>query len=350
MEYPAIRPFGTTADGEAVHQITLRSGNLICEVLTYGATLRSLLVPDSRGNPVDVVLGYDTLHAYETCDGYLGATVGRFANRIADSRFCLNGRTYQLRPNDGPNHLHGGVHGFSHRVWSIEWATAHSVCLSLTSPDGDEGYPGNLQVRLTYCLDADALTLHYHAVSDADTLCNLTNHTYFNLAGHNSGRVDHQQIRICVDCYTPSDTDHIPLGIIASVAGTPMDLRIPYQLAAGFQTDFPQLKQTRGYDHNYVLSAADGRLRKAADTYCASTGIGMQVDTTLPGLQLYTANFLDRRTGKGGCVYEPHHGFCLETQFFPDAPNQPAFVPAVLKADSCYDHITAFRFETAPRP
>lgn len=340
-----IKPFGTAPSGEPVFLIELNDGVISCQIITYGATIRSLMAPDRNGDPVDVVLGYDTLEEYVSQDGYLGATIGRFANRIAKGRFHLNGKTYTLATNNGSNHLHGGLQGFSHRVWRIDHSDERSVTLSLTSPDGEEGYPGNLKCVVRFELDNSTLIIHYHANSDKDTLCNLTNHSYFNLAGHDSGTVLDQDIQIFAQHYTPSDPESIPFGIIEPVAGTPMDLQTPTPIGSHIHEEFHQLLYARGYDHNYVVDGEAGNLRPVAQVYTSTTGITMQAETTLPGVHFYTANYLPLgRTGKGGCTYAPRHGFCLETQSFPDAPNQPTFPSAVLKAGKEYDHCTIFRF------
>ncbi len=297
MTTASRQPFGTTHHGQPVELLTLDNGTLSCQIITFGAALRALWVPDRTGRPVDVVLGYETLKEYQDQDGYLGAVVGRFANRIAGGRFSLNGREYTLAVNNGPNHLHGGIRGFSYKVWTVEELTGSRAVLSLSSPDGEEGYPGSLEVRVTYQLDRSTLSIHYQACSDQDTPCNLTNHSYFNLDGQGSGPVLNQEIS--------------------------------------------------GYDHNYVVDGPFGLLRPAAWARSAASGIALQVDTTLPGLQFYTANFLEAgRRGKEGAVYAPRHAFCLETQFFPDSPNQPAFPSAILRAGEHYDHITRFCFST----
>lgn len=335
-------PFGTTPTGEAVQKLVLDNGALSCTILTFGATLQALRVPDRNGQMVDVVLGYDTLEGYCTQDGYLGAVVGRSANRIAGGRFTLNCREYTLAVNNGANHLHGGLVGFSYRVWKVEEFEENRVVLSLFSPDGEEGYPGNLSVKVTYALEDHALSIRYQAVSDRDTPCNLTNHSYFNLSGQGSGSVLDQKIRLHAARYTPADETSIPFGRLEEVAGTPMDLRQPTPIGAHIDEDFQQLRWGNGYDHNYVVDGEPGTLRPAAAASSDQTGIVMRVDTTLPGLQFYTANFLTERKGKGH--YAPRDAFCLETQFFPDSPNQPAFSSAILKAGERYDHTTRFVF------
>ena len=340
-----VIPFGTAACGEPVYLVQLSNGSLSCEIITFGATVRSLMVPDRNGHPVDIVLGYDTLKEYTCNGGYLGATIGRFANRINNCRFSLNEKTYKLSPTSLRLHLHGGRKGFSHRVWKIVDAQQSCVTLSLYSPDGEEGYPGNLNCTVTFTLDNDTLIIRYHAISDGDTICSLTNHSYFNLSGHASGTVLDQEIQIFAQSYTPSDSNNVPLGCIEPVAGTPMDLRSPVLIGERIHDDFPPIHSAHGYDHNYVIDGDIGTLRSAARAYDRKTGIIMDVKTTLPGMQFYTGNYIPRKAhGKAGCRYGSYHGFCLETQFFPDAPNQPTFPSPVLKAGEVYDHCTCFRF------
>lgn len=340
-----ITPFGTAPGGEPVYLIKLNNGVISCEIITFGAAIRSLTVPDRSGKPVDVVLGYDTLEEYVSQDGYLGATVGRFANRIAKGQFRLNGKPYTLATNNGNNHLHGGLQGFSHRCWQIGHCDAHCVTLTLTSPDGEEGYPGKLDCSVEFELKDNALVLHYQATADRDTLCNLTNHSYFNLAGHSSGRVLDQTVQIFAERYTPSDAESIPFGTVEPVANTPMDMRTPTPIGEHIHEDFPQLIYAKGYDHNYVVDGNPGSLRPVAMACSAATGITLRAETTLPGVHFYTANYLpEGRLGKGGCSYHPRQGFCLETQFFPDSINQPDFLSPVLKAGEVYDHRTLFRF------
>ncbi len=339
------QPFGATSGGEAVELLTLDNGLLSCQILTFGAALRSMYVPDRTGRPVDVVLGYDTLGEYETRDGYLGAVVGRCANRIARGRFSLNGKEYKLAVNNGPNHLHGGLVGFSHRVWTVEELEADRAVLTLTSPDGEEGYPGGLEVRVTYRLAGSALELNCQSRAGGDTPCNLTNHSYFNLAGHGSGPVLDQTLRLFARRYTPTDGDSIPTGLVEPVEGTPMDFCRPIPLGTHIDAAFSQLVQARGYDHNYVVDGSPGTLRPAAVAWSEKTGIVMAVDTTLPGVQLYTANYVeDGRPGKGGARYGPRHAFCLETQFFPDSPNQPQFPSCLLRAGECRRDVTRWVF------
>lgn len=339
-----IMPFGISSEGEKVFSVALDNGVISCEILTYGATLRTLLVPDRAGVRQDIILGYDTLREYEMQDGYLGATVGRFANRISKGRFVLNGNTCTLATNDGENHLHGGNRGFSHRVWSIEDVRSEKVTLGLLSRDGDEGYPGNMGVLVTYALVGSSLSIHYEAVSDADTICNLTNHSFFNLSGHSSGPVYDQEIMINAQFYTPTDDHSIPTGAIESVSGTLVDLRDYVRIGSRIKGDGTQTFIPGGLDHNFVIDGPQEELRFAAQAKSRATGIVMRVDTTLPGVQLYTANYLSIRAGKQGSEYNKHHAFCLETQFFPDSPNQSMFPSPVLKKNDHYNHTTTFSF------
>lgn len=325
INFSNVTPFGQTLTGETVSLITLKNEQLSCEVLTYGATIRSLVISDRHGVPTDIVLGYDTLADYTHQHGYLGATVGRFANRIAKGRFSLNGKEYFLAHNDGNNHLHGGHVGFSQRVWDIVQLQDNSVVLSLSSADGEEGYPGNLKATASYTLDGNTLLINYQAVSDKDTLCSLTNHSYFNLADHNGGNVLNQQVEVFADWYTPCDAENIPLGHFAPVDGTPMDLRTPTKIGQPFNSPLLQVSETQGYDHNYIVSGKPRSLRDAAHAYCEGTGISMRIGTTMPGLQFYTANYLvENSPGKGGCKYGSHHGFCFEAQQVPDAQTTQA--------------------------
>lgn len=350
MEHNNIRPFGTMPDGTPVEEITLQCGALSCAILTYGGALRSLTVPDRKGNPVDILLGFDRLEDYRAQDSYLGALVGRYANRIGDSRFSLNGVEYPLAANNGKNHLHGGLVGFDKQVWTVEACSQNALTLTLSSPDGQEGYPGNLQVRVTYTLTEDALTLDYQAQCDQDTLCNLTNHAYFNLNGHQSGPVGEQYIQIFADAYTPTDTGSIPTGEIAPVEGTPMDLRQGRKIGEHVDDDFAQLTLAGGYDHNWVLAQAPRELTSAAKAWSEETGVVLEALTTLPGIQFYSGNYLDGcPAGKGGAPYDKRWGFCLETQFFPDSPNRPNFPSAVLKAGETYRHQTVYRISTLSR-
>jgi len=339
------QPFGVMPDGTPVERLTLRRGEVSCEIITYGGAVRSLAVPDRDGRPVDVALGFDTLEDYRNQDKYLGALVGRYANRIGGASFPLNGKTYPLAANNGANHLHGGLAGFSMRVWTVEALSGSTVTLSLFSPDGEEGYPGGLSVRVAYALTGDGLSIGYEAESDADTLCNLTNHTYFNLSGHDSGPVLDQEVQLLASAYTPADAGSIPTGELAPVEGTPMDLREMRPIGAGIDAGFEQLRLAGGYDHNWVIDGSAGTLRPAARAYSPKTGIRLEALTTQPGIQFYTGNFLGGcPRGKDGTPYNDRWGFCLETQNFPDAPHHGNFPSAVLRAGEKYSQKTVFRF------
>ena len=326
--------FGHMPDGTAVGEIVLTDGALSCGVITYGGALRFLTVPGQTGGPVDVVLGFDTLEDYIRQDKYMGALVGRYGNRIGGSRFALEGQEYPLRANDGPNHLHGGPEGFDKKVWQVRAQTRSSVSLSLFSPDGEEGYPGNLEVTVTYTLRGQGLEIAYRARSSRTTLCNLTNHAYFNLSGHGSGSIEGQHIQLPASRYTPVGEGLIPTGAVDLVEGTPMDLRELQPIGR------------REYDNNWAIDGWDGTLRLAARAWSPDTGVRMEVLTTMPGIQFYTGNFLDGcPRGKGGAPYGKGGAFCLETQYFPDSPNHPDFPSAVLAAGEVLESKTVYRFE-----
>lgn len=334
-----IRQFGTA------ECVRLENGELSCEILTWGGAVRCLNVPDRNGRSVDVALGFDSLEDYMEQTGYLGALIGRFGNRIGGASFELDGRRYELYKNDGGNHLHGGRRGFDKRIWKIEARDDTRLALSLVSEDGDEGYPGRLEVYVLYELKEDALEISYRAFSDADTLCNLTNHTYFNLNGHDSGTMEGQIIRINASHYTPTDAGLIPTGEIADVTGTPMDLREPVVIGERADADFEALRFGGGFDHNYILDGADGSLRLAAVAESRETGIRMETWTTQPAVQFYSGNGMaGLPKGKGGAPYGRRWGFCLETQLFPDAPHHENFPSALLKKDAVYRTKTVYRF------
>ena len=337
--------FGFMPDGREVQCIRLIDGACVCEVLTYGAALRSLVVPDREGRPTDIVLGFDRIGDYIAHDAHFGGTVGRFANRIARGKFTLNGEEYTLPCNDGPNHLHGGPDGFDRVLWTVEAVAANAVTLVLQSPDGDMGYPGKMDVRVSYTLHDSALSIHYEAQSDRDTLCSLTNHAYFNLAGHDSGDVLHQWLQMDASAYTPTNAELIPTGEVVPVADTPLDFTRPTRIGARICEPFEALLLAGGYDHNYVIDCSD-----CAAAWSEDTGIRLRLSTDRPGVQLYTGNFLGNTpSGKGDARYPKHGGFCLETQAFPDAANHPAFPSAVLKAGERFSSTTTYAFDTIGR-
>ena len=339
------RPFGQTSSGEPVELLTISNQSIKCEIITYGAAVRALYVNDKNNKPIDIVLGYDNISDYCTQTVYFGAVVGRHANRIAGGKFSINGKEYAVSVNQQPNHLHGGFSGFSHKVWSVEEHTAQKLVLSLFSPDGEEGFPGNLELKVTYELKGSSLSIRYEAVSDKDTVCNITNHSYFNLGGHNSGDVLSHKLTIFADSFTPANSVGIPVGSIEKVFDTPFDFTDEKTIGNDIAADYLQLSQFRGYDHNFVINGKAGSLRPAAKVCCEQNGITMSVSTTTPGMHLYTANYvLEGHPGKAGAVYAPRHGVCFETQFFPDSINHPEFAPAILKAGEKFDHETVFSF------
>ncbi len=346
-------PFGTTADAKPVELFTLTNAHDVeVRAMTYGATIVWLHAPDREGHLDDIVLGYPTLAGYLAQSPYFGAIVGRYGNRIAKGRFTLDGKAYQLATNNGPNHLHGGVKGFDKVVWSAEPAETDSsatVTFSYVSPAGEEGYPGTLRARVTYTLtDRDELRVDYLATTDQATPVNLTQHSYFNLAGAGTRDILAHELMIAADRYTPVDATLIPTGEIAAVAGTPFDFRTPTAIGARIGQSDVQLQHGKGYDHNWVLNragAAEGALVLAARVTEPTTGRTLDVFTTEPGIQFYSGNFLDGTiTGKDGRVYQHRYGFCLETQHFPDSPNHPNFPSTILRPGREYRSTTVFQF------
>ena len=342
-------PFGTTADGTPVEIFTLtnRAGVEI-RAITYGGIITSIRVPDRDGRFADVALGFDRLEPYLPRHPYFGALIGRYGNRIGNARFELNGQTYQLAANNGPNHLHGGVRGFDKHVWTAEplGGGAVGVAFTRTSPDGEEGYPGTLRARVSYTLtDANELDIEYQATTDKPTPVNLTQHTYFNLAGHAAGDILGHVVTIHADRFTPVDSTLIPTGELAPVGGTPFDFRKPAAIGARIGDAHPQLQHAGGYDHNFVLDRRGTGLQPAARVLEPASGRTVEVRTTEPGLQFYSGNFLDgSQTGKSGAVYRHRNGLCLETQHFPDSPNKPQFPGTILKPGDTYRSRTVFTF------
>lgn len=335
--------FGKTPDGTAVERYTLTNGRVTAKVLTYGGIVSELHVPDRDGKPGDVVLGFDTLDGYLKGHPYFGATVGRFANRIAGGKFSLDGKDYTLAVNNGPNTLHGGLKGFDKAVWKVETSTDSSLTLSYLSKDGEEGYPGNLTVRVTFTVTKDdALRLDYKATTDKPTPLNLTNHSYFNLAGPAAGTILDHVAEIEADSYTPVDDNLIPTGKIAPVRGTPLDFTKPTAIGSRFS----ELKaEPIGYDHNYVLRGHGELTALAARVRDPKSGRILELHTTEPGVQLYTGNFLDGTiTGKGGIAYAKNMAFCLETQHYPDSVHHPEFPSTILKPGATYTQTTIYKF------
>jgi aldose 1-epimerase len=344
--------FGKTTDGQEVELYTLSNANGVeTEIATYGGIVVSIKVPDRNGKYDDVALGFDNLDGYLKGHPFFGALVGRYGNRIGKAKFTLNGKEYKLAVNNGENTLHGGAKGFDKVVWKAKPVTVkEGVALELTylSKDGEEGYPGNLSVKVIYTLtNSDELKIDYTATTDQDTVVNLTNHTYFNLAGHGNGDILGHQIQINADRFTPVDTGLIPTGELRSVKSTPFDFTQLTAIGARVNQDEEQLKLGKGYDHNFVINGKAGTLRLAAKVVEPTTGRVMEVLTTEPGVQFYIGNFLDGSLkGKDGKVYNARYGFCLETQHFPDSPNKPDFPTTVLKKGGRYQTTTVYKFST----
>jgi aldose 1-epimerase len=345
------RHFGQTQSGEAVDLYTLiNSRGMEAAISTYGGVVVSLKVPDRTGAPGDVVLGFDNLEGYLKPNPYFGAIVGRYGNRIAHGQFTLDGVEYVLAKNNGENSLHGGIRGFDKRLWTARHGR-QTLELTYLSKDGEEGFPGNLSTTVTYTLtDNNELRVDYSATTDKDTVVNLTNHSYFNLAGQGNGDVLGHQVTIFADRFTPVDKTMIPTGELRNVQGTPFDFRRPHAIGERINTGDEQLQLGRGYDHNFVLNRTGSGLELAARVSEPKTGRVLEVLTTEPGVQFYTANFLDGTlTGKGGKAYGPRSAFCLETQHFPDSPNKPDFPSVVLKPNGRYRTTTVYRFSTDSR-
>lgn len=341
--------FGKTATGAVVDIYTLtNSKGAEAKITNYGVAVVSMKVPDRRGKFDDVMLGYDTLDGYLKGDAYFGAIAGRYANRIAKGRFSLNGTAYSLAKNNGENHLHGGTKGFDKVVWQAESSankTGASVEMTYLSRDGEEGYPGNLTVRVIYTLTEDnELKIDFSATTDVDTILNLTNHAYFNLAGAGAGDILNHQMQINADRFVPTDAGSIPTGELRAVKGTPFDFTAPTAIGARIEAADEQLKLGNGYDHTFVLNKTAEQLSLAARVSEAASGRVLEVYTTEPGVQFYTGNFLAGAAGKNGKIYRRRDGFCLETQHFPDSPNQPAFPSTVLKKGGRYVSTTVYKF------
>lgn len=340
-----IDSFGATPDGQAVERYTLSNNNGVqVQIITYGGIITSLLTPDREGRVDDIVLGFDDLAGYLGRHPYFGALVGRFANRIAGGRFTLDGVEYVLAQNNGPNHLHGGLVGFDKKVWSASpTPEGDGVILQYVSPDGEEGYPGTLTVQVIYTLNEEnELGIDYQATTDKPTILNLTNHSYFNLAGQ--GDILDHVVFLDADAYTPVDATQIPTGEVRPVTGSPFDFRQPTAIGARIHEDDPQLRIGGGYDHNWIINGSPGALRLAARVTEPTTGRVLEVRTTQPGVQFYTSNSLADTRGKGGQLYRRHSALCLETQHFPDSPNQPHFPSTVLRPGERFHEVTVFRF------
>lgn len=345
--------FGKTADGQKVDVYTLtnRRGSEV-KITNYGGIITSLKVADRTGKRDDIVLGFDNVDPYLKGGPYFGALIGRYANRIAKGHFTLNGKQYTLAVNNGENHLHGGIKGFDKVVWQariVKVPNGAALRLTYLSKDGEEGYPGNLSVKVIYTLtNANELKIEYWATTDRDTVVNLTSHSYFNLAGQGNGDILNHQLLINARRFTPTDAGSIPTGELKSVKGTPFDFTSAFRVGDRINDDDQQLKFGKGYDHNFVLNGRMGSLRQAAVVYEPNSGRRMEVWTTEPGIQFYSGNFLDGTlTGKDGKVYRERYGLCLETQHFPDSPNKPSFPTTVLRKGQRFHSLTIHKFKTS---
>jgi aldose 1-epimerase len=340
--------WGKTPEGTAVDLYVLKSDAIEAHIITYGGIVQALKVPDKNGKMADVALGFDSIEGYtggpKPNAPFFGALIGRYGNRIAGGKFTLDGKTYQIPQNDGNNALHGGTKGFDKAVWKAK-EIPHGVELTHVSPDGDQGFPGTLTAVVRYTLAGKDLKIEYSATTDKKTVLNLTNHTYFNLAGQGNGDILKNEVKIDASHYTPVDDTLIPTGELAPVAGTPFDFIKLTAVGARIEADNDQLKKGHGYDHNWVLDNSGGKMAEAAEVYEPSSGRVLQVLTDQPGVQFYTGNFLDGTiTGKDGKVYGHRFGLCLETQHFPDSPNHPKFPSTELKPGQKYHTVTIFRF------
>ena len=339
------KEFGATKNGEKASCYVLKnSKGMEAVVSDFGASLLKLYVPDKDGKTQDVVLGYETLEDYENGGDSLGATVGRVANRIGMAEFELNGKKYELTKNDnGENTLHGGTDFYNKRMWDVKEEDDTHVVFALVSPDGDQGFPGEVKIEVSYTItEENELKIHYHAISDQDTLLNMTNHSYFNLSGHASGTAWNAKVWIDADAFTETDAELIPTGTVVPVEGTPMDFRKEKVVEKEIGADYTPLKLAGGYDHNWVLNGKG--FRKAASAESEETGIKMEVYTDLPGIQFYSGNFLAGSKGKEGAVYEKGYGICFETQYFPDAIHKENFESPITKAGEVYDTTTVYKF------
>jgi aldose 1-epimerase len=341
--------FGHTPEGTPVELYSLLEGKVAVRIITYGGIIVSLRTPDRNGKLDDVVLGCDSVKQYVEQTSHFGGIIGRYANRIAHGTFQLDGRTYSIPKNDGDNALHGGIRGFDQVVWAAK-QIPNGVELTYVSKDGEQGFPGTLTTTVRYTLSGGALRMEYSATTGKDTVLNLTNHSYFNLKGQGKGDILGHVLKIDASRITPVDATLIPTGELKSVEGTPFDFRTPHAIGERIDADDPQIRLGQGYDHNFVLDHASGQLDEAAEVYEPTTGRILRVLTTEPGVQLYTANFLDGSIkGKEGHVYNRRFAFCLETQHFPDSPNHPSFPATELKPGQEFHSVTVFEFSTGTR-
>jgi len=345
----SVEIFGTLSNGTEIKKYTIsNSKGLTAEIINYGARVVSLKAPDRTGKIEDIIFGFDDLASYERDNSYQGAIVGRYGNRIRDGKFSLEGKTYQLDINDGKNHLHGGKDGFYRQVWECREADSRSIQLCYISPDGEGGYPGQVEITVIYTItDDNGLKIEYSAKTDKTTILNPTSHCYFNLSGFPEKSILDHELMINADYFTPVDAGLIPTGEIRPVVGTPMDFRTVKAIGKDIEADDEQILYGNGYDHNWVLNDYNGQVRLSATLYEKETGRLMEVLTDQPGLQFYSGNFLDgSMTGKGGVKYNHRTALCLEAQAFPDSPNKPNFPSVVLRPGEEYKQTTIYRFST----
>ena len=347
MKAVRVETFGSTSKKEEAVLYTLTNENgMSASITNYGAALVKLNVPDKEGKLRDVVLGYDDVTGYEKGGGSFGAPVGRNANRIGGAVITIQDKTYELEKNDNGNNLHSGTNYYNKRIWNVGEKTDSKIEFVLHSPDGDQGYPGTLDMHITYELTEDnELRLIYDAVPDQDTIINMTNHSYFNLDGHDSGNVLKELVTLDADYFTRADAQSIPTGELVDVTGTPMDFRMPRALGEAIDADYEAVRLGKGYDHNWVLKN-NGKFDKVAQAVSEKSGIVMEVWTDLPGMQMYTANFLDNEHGKNGAVYGIRDAVCFETQNFPDAVHHENFASPICKKGMPYHTVTSYKFET----
>ena len=355
VERISVRPFGTLDDGREVQLFKLQNAHgTTIEIMDLGAIIVSLITADASGNFANITTGFDNPQQYANGAGYMGAVVGRYANRIANGRFSLDGVEYTLAVNNGDNAIHGGLIGFDKKIWTAGYSDINDeaqLILTLISEDGEEGYPGTVNVTVVYTLnDENQLVIDYSATADKATIINLTNHAYFNLDGHDADSILEHEIMINADRYTPVNSESIPTGEIADVAGTPLDFRTAKTIGQDIESDHQQIQYGSGFDHNFVINHEQpAQLSHAASVYSPQSGRVLNVYTDQPGMQFYTGNFLNGSLiGNDGAVYERRDAFCLETQHFPDSPNKPNFPSTVLRPGELYQTRTIFEFGTRP--
>lgn len=338
--------FGTLATGENTTLYTLSNDYITCTVSDFGSSMVNLWFKDKAGNPIDIVLGFDDVAGYENDKGaYIGCNVGRNANRVSNASFTLNGKVYELDKNEGNNNLHSGFNPYSKRMWNVEDVSDDRIILSLHSPHMDQGFPGNMDLKVTYLLKANELKITYDAICDDDTVICITNHSYFNLNGQGSGAILNHKVKLNADSFIPVDANSIPTGEIVKVAGTPMDFNVPKTIGEEIEADYEPLRNTGGYDHNWCVTDYDGTLREAVVAEGDISGVKMTISTDYPGIQMYAGNFLKGEKGKDDAIYNKREGICFEPQFYPDSVNNENFISPICKANKAFHKEIVYRFE-----